>query len=243
MSTDDRHIGRFLPKRGDAYDTSKESIATALAERQKAFQAEFDAINDPLRRFASIVGAAYAKCRLSTFVVDASWTADETRRATAVREAISVALSRIDEFHAKHRQIVFYGPPGVGKDHLMSAMMWQSFRTGRSVRWLNGTKFHGIVRDQSNYSTMRPIGEWTQDFVRPDVLALSDPDIGGVSPMFYHVIDARARVSRPTWITLNATNEQDIAARLGMANWDRLRKDAWIIHCDWPSARRPVRFV
>ena len=48
---------------------------------------------------------------------------------------------------------------------------------------------------------------------------------------------------KPTWITINGDSEQYIENRLGSRIYDRLRQNAWVIHCDWASRRKPRAIV
>jgi DNA replication protein DnaC len=75
-------------------------------------------------------------------------------------------------------------------------------------------------------------------------VGISDPvpPVGEMTPWqttaLYRLTDARYRAGRATWVTINATSLDDINARLTTPIFDRLRHDAELIHCNWPSYRK-----
>lgn len=228
----------------------------ALQERIAAREAEIDREWNDLRnpsyekRFAGIVGSAYAECRLDNYRTTGDervvWSAMETAKADRIIEQLAAVGKDIRNAVENYgRGIVWYGKPGVGKDHLAAAMMWHAFRAGLSVKWINGTKFGLFVRDQLNFDTQQPAGLWLRQWTAPAVLTISDPDgesnkfSGDVREQLYNVIDARIRDRKPTWITINGSSESDLSSRLGLRIWDRLRQSAWLLHCNWPSGRKP----
>lgn len=222
-----------------------------FAKRDAEKDAEWESLRNPSRekRFGAIVGTAYAECRLENYrtVGDERviWTTVETARAEKILDQLRAVAQDIRRAVDHGRQIVWYGKPGVGKDHLAAAMMWSAFRSGLSVKWINGAKFALLVRDQLNFDSQQPAGVWLRQWTSPDVLTISDPDgehgkiSGDVREHLYNVVDHRSRDRKPTWITINGTSENDLANRLGPRIWDRLRQSAWILHCNWPSGRKP----
>jgi DNA replication protein DnaC len=221
-----------------------EQLAQAKLERDAAELAWVRSFNDPMHRFRNVVGKAYAECRFSNFR-----TTD--KHGQAIQSALRVVnrlkgvAEHIGEAVKAMRQIVLYGKPGVGKDHLIAALLWEAQQAGCSIKWANGERFAALVRDQLDYQSKIPDRVWLRQWIEPAVLALSDPDGEAskipdpVKQRLYDVVDARIREGRPTWITINGDNESHIESRIGARIHDRLRQNAWVLHCDWESGRRP----
>lgn len=227
-------------------------LESRIASRQAEMEREMRDLTNPSpeKRFAGIVGHAYASCRLTNYRTTGDelviWTPQESARAMKIVEQMAAVAKDIRRAVKDHgRQFVLYGKPGVGKDHLAAALMWSAFSAGLSVKWINGAKFALLVRDQLNFDSQQPAGVWLRQWTTPDVLTISDPDgehgkiNGDVREHLYNVIDHRSRDRKPTWITINGTSEQDLSNRLGPRIWDRLRQSAWILNCNWPSGRKP----
>ena len=84
--------------------------------------------------------------------------------------------------------VVLAGPPGTGKDHLLTALMWQACKFGFSVEWVNGLDLFAEYRDAIDGSTTESallagyVRARCADDQRPDS-ALGDSNTGtsGVS--------------------------------------------------------------
>ena len=143
--------------------------------------------------------------------------------------------------------IVLYGPVGTGKDHLAFAVCRLAIMQGKTVRWVNGQQWFGLVRDAID--TSKTEASLISDLTQPDLLCLSDPlpPIGALTQhqatMLYRVVDARYCRAVPTICTVNVKDGKEADERMGAATWDRLTHDAWRIHCSWPTYRKPQRDV
>lgn len=246
-----RKPGLSLAQLAELAPEKTPELEARIAARNAVAEQEMRDLSNPSheKRFAGIVGTAYADCRLETYRTTGDerviWTPVETVRAAKIVEQLKSVSSDIRRAVEHGRQIVWYGKPGVGKDHMAAALMWSAFRAGLTVKWINGAKFALLVRDQLNFDSQQPAGLWLRQWTSPDVLTISDPDgehgkiSGDVREHLYNVVDHRSRDKKPTWITINGTSEQDLSSRLGPRIWDRLRNAAWILNCDWPSGRKP----
>lgn len=243
----DAFSGVLRSRKISVREWTPEQIARFQDEKAKRDQADREqllAINSPEHRFRNVVGKAYAECRFSNFR-----TTDKhgqtIQSALRVVTRLKGVAEHIDEAVKAMRQIVLYGKPGVGKDHLIAALLWEAQQAGHSIKWASGERFAALVRDQQDYHTRDTDRVWRKQWVDPDILTLSDPDgeasrlPDAVKQSLYDVVDARVREGRPTWITINGDNETHIESRLGARIYDRLRQNAWVLHCDWESGRRP----
>lgn len=139
------------------------------------------------------------------------------------------------------RGLIFFGFVGTGKDHLMAALLYHAASLGISAQWMNGQAFYGASRDRmdSGESERRAFAE----LLTPEILAISDPvpPAGNLSAwnvsQLYRLIDERYRALKPTWASLNATNEADADKMLSAPVWDRLRENAEMFPCFWQSFR------
>jgi DNA replication protein DnaC len=138
--------------------------------------------------------------------------------------------------------VLFIGPPGTGKDHLMVALCRAAILAGRTVRWENGQDLWGSVRDA--ISDDKNEAAMIRSYVSCDVLALSDPlpPRGEMSPhqiaTLFRIIDGRYSNLRPTWVTLNVANRVEAEERMGAQIIDRLAHGSLAVICNWPSYRK-----
>lgn len=148
---------------------------------------------------------------------------------TPVIEALRTA--NVADMVKDGRGIVLLGSVGTGKDHLLAAM-----------RWLSGPEFYGDLRDRMDTGDSED--QRFHELKRPKVLAISDPipPVGGPTAwnvsQLYRLLDRRYRDLRSTWMTLNATSERDADELLSAPIWDRLRENALVLKCFWPSYRQ-----
>ena len=186
------------------------------------------------RRLERLIGQRYEGCRVDSFK-----TSLEAQRK--VRDAVRKYGKDITARVAAGTNIVLYGPPDTGKDHLLVGLLYQACKYSHSIGWVNGMDLHGEIRDAMD-------GETTESYIlkkytEPTVLAISDPvppwgDLSKFQAVFlFRLIDARYRAMKPTWVTVNATKGEELEGRIGEQVVDRLRDGALTLHCDWPSYR------
>ncbi len=199
-----------------------------------------------VRQWELLRGCRYANCTVDNF--DA--TSDVQRAVKAqVRELTSV--SRVKEILGNGNNVIFFGPPGTGKDHLMSAMLRRMVLGGFSLHgvkkdsklsltWTTGPELLSKFRDFEDRETMKYLQ-------RVGVLAVSDPVVSESLTAFqaerwYELADARYNAMRPTFMTANIANSKDLERLMSPQIADRLRHNAIPIHCNWPSYRKVTTY-
>jgi DNA replication protein DnaC len=162
-----------------------------------------------------------------------------------VIDRLNALAGQLEAFTGKGSGLIFYGPAGTGKDHLAAAMLYRAAGLGISARWVSGMELFGDFRDNmGDHSKGLREGEILERWTRPKVLCISDPipPVGPPSPwnvqVLYRLIDRRYHLRRSTWATLNVVTAEDADAKLTAPVFDRLRHDAELIPCFWPSFRQ-----
>lgn len=208
------------------------------ADERETQRAELRRRQDLFQRWKELLFAAgnrYRDCTLENF------------EANGIKQQAIVNMLR--EYIAADcpENVVLYGPVGTGKDHLAFAICRSAIKAGKTVRWVNGQSWFGIVRDAMD--TDRSEASLIADLARPELLCLSDPlpPVGVLTQfqatMLYRLVDARYSRGVPTICTVNVGSDSEADERMGAATWDRLCHDSWKLHCNWPSHRKPVREI
>jgi DNA replication protein DnaC len=149
---------------------------------------------------------------------------------------------------AEGRGLLFLGPKGTGKDHFAIALLYLAARLhGLEGRWVNGHRWFGELLDRMKLKGAEgAIGYEVERLAKPSILVISDPIVPQrecLAPwhaeMLYDLVNRRYHHMRSTWLTLNADNPTEAAAKLGGLAFDRLQDRAKIITCYWPSYREP----
>jgi DNA replication protein DnaC len=159
---------------------------------------------------------------------------------------------------ADGRNLLFFGPVGTGKDHLLAYALYRAARNftptseaaerlggrphaGYFCRFLTCQEFYGKSRDLMD--SRKSEDHFISELATPKILALSDPvpPVGEISPwnvaQLHRLVDRRYRAMKSTWMTVNASGIEDLDSRLSSPVFDRLREGAEILGCEWPSYR------
>ncbi len=180
-------------------------------------------------------GSRYEDCTLDNFHV----TCDTQR---AVVQTLRQYVADLPEMLADGVGLIFNGPPGTGKDHLMAAVMREAVNAGARLKWASGPALFARLRDSLDVDSSTET-EWIATLRSPTVLAISDPlpPTGGLTnyqaAMLYAAIDGRYNMQRSTWLTMNTGGKDDAAKRLTEPILDRLKHGSIVLLCDWPSYR------
>jgi DNA replication protein DnaC len=215
--------------------SDEEIAANAAIDREKERQRRMG----NWRRIADKMGMRYENCRLDTFNFYGS--TDEQKRQHQAIESAADLVKRIQTGFTADDGLVLFGPPGTGKDHILSAGLRAACAAGLSCEWLNGLDFFGDMRDRIDAES--PESKVIRDLAAPDILAISDP-LPPWGPLtnfqaqtLFRVIDRRYRHEKPIWVTINVSGSDEASERIGNAAVDRLKERALTIHCNWPSYR------
>lgn len=135
--------------------------------------------------------------------------------------------------------LILFGTPGTGKDHLAIGMARSCAIRGLSSRSISGQElFAAAERARRN----------GHDAIEPGlktcrILVLSDPLPNAVTPtvpeakLLMQLLDYRYRATLPTIVTANAECEQDLRDAMAGPLEDRLFGGAVTVEMRWPSCR------
>jgi len=194
----------------------------------------------PTKYIDEAVGRRYVGCTFANFDITGK---DSAKKQDALWDAVDYA-KRFREHYEAGRSLVFVGPKGTGKDHLMTAVIRQiasGWKQPGKVVFRDGLKLYAEFRGAfgSHISEDQIIDK----YIAPTLLSISDPlpPVGSLSEhekrMALRIIDGRYRESKPMVVTINAVNRNEINDRLGAQATDRLFEDAIVVRCNWASHR------
>jgi len=202
-------------------------------------------------------GPRYAKCRLENYVAT---TPEQQAALTACKEYGADAKTRI----AAGENVLFLGPCGTGKDHLMMGLAYHAVKDFHTCLWIAGASLWLTYRDAIGIGHVNrhrfrlrefeydefdahlgaSEAQITDKLADVDLLCISDPmPPGGMltdyqADRLYEIIDRRYSHLRPTFATLNVSSRQEAEKLLGVQVVDRLAHDATVVKCYWSSYRQ-----
>lgn len=170
----------------------------------------------------------------------AAYRVYDPRQQIAV-DTVNRVLGRLAEVIDNGEGVLLVGSVGTGKDHFLGCLLYAALDAKCEVKYVNGQEVFGTFRDRID--TGERDEEYFRELTMPGLLAVSDPlpPVGQPGAWdlqnLYRIVDRRYREKRPTWMTMNALSPEDMNAQLSSQVFDRLRHDATIIPCFWPSFR------
>lgn len=229
-SSDPEPIGRILPQL-HAYKGNSAALAQRLDRECAAAE---DKAKLAWGNILGEIGTRYTDAFLH------SWKFTDERQRDVIDQAMKFCVEISANVKAG-RNVVIFGQPGTGKDHILVALMRRAVHEGHSVKWVNGMDLYGDWRDGIGAERSERLSIDT--LAAPDVLAISDPlpPTGALTQfqqaMLFRLIDKRYRNAKPVWITVNVANANEAIERLGAAVVDRLREGSMRLWCNWKSYR------
>jgi DNA replication protein DnaC len=214
----------------------------------KAKEADSQRRQEAARRAARVIalstqlGTRYSpeRVKLDNYVV---YDPRQKGVVAAVR-AISVTIR---DFVKQGRNLALFGTVGTGKDHLLAHLLYCAAREGLFCRYANGRTLFSQFRGTKGEHASGTENDLIEQFVTPDVVAISDPrpstgqNTDYQLDVLYRVLDARYRAMRTTWVTANIDSTAAAGQSLSEPVWDRLQDGAEVLFCDWPSYRERQR--
>lgn len=210
------------------------------ARQREAFE---DLVGQRWEILRSHLGPRYESCRVETFDV----TDADPQYAAAKRQAVAQVreyLADIRENVRTGRNVMFNGPKGTGKDHLMVGMLYEAVHDGANCKWWDGMTLYAELRRCVREKQSE--GPILDKLLKADVVAISDPlpPRGAsvtefIADFMFRLVDGRYRKRRPVWVTENISSREEGEERLAPQIHDRLRDGAIQVRCNWPSYRRP----
>jgi DNA replication protein DnaC len=190
---------------------------------------------DYYKHFRAKRGLRYFECSFDNYEIELE---PQQKAVQALRDYVANG----DENLRKGRNIILFGPKGAGKDHLLVATCRELYKqVGGTVFWEQGLDLFK--------PTLQVEREWAEilDDIPPrkvaDFLYISDlvPPSGILSERqqaeLFNLVDYRYSNLKPIFVTLNVAKAEEAESRLGAQAVDRLRDNALVIHCNWPSKR------
>lgn len=216
---------------------SPEQIDRDRKAQEQACREEFvRQIDIRWKMFVRDIGERYAECTLDNYQISKDSAEAEDQSSVVER------LRRHVEKPTNGKSVVFFGPAGTGKDHLMVALCRAAIHRGAIVKWVNGMDLYGDIRDAMD--SEKTEASMLAAYTEAGILAISDPlpPWGDLTQhqagMLFRIIDRRYRDCKATWMTANFSDGEEASKRLGVQIIDRMKDGAITLSCDWKSYRK-----
>lgn len=243
------HEASFLRQALRTFQGGSKEFTSAFLDRENRRRTEEyeSELKRRQSRWDQLVPKRYANCTLDNFVVEHPGQAEALAKIRAFAD-------QLDRHVRDGINIVFHGPAGVGKDHVMFgllriAILEAAPRVG-AVHWV-GTEMGRVARQTKAGSSGRvktAVDPFEGRVTDVDILAISDPVLAGEKLQFFelqlcHNLVERAYSYRsPVWVTINATKRAELDEMLTRPVADRILDGAFVVHFNWPSFRKKGEF-
>lgn len=162
--------------------------------------------------------------------------------APAARRALDAAREFADQLDVRGgRAMVFVGPQGVGKSHLLAAIVHAVIdQRGISAVATTGAEIVRDVRATWGHGAERREQDVLNDYIRPDLLAIDEVALSMPSEnerqIMFEVLDVRYQLQRPLLLATNLTAEE-LRVALGARIADRVFEKCRVVAMNLPSWR------
>ncbi|MEW6706610.1 MAG: ATP-binding protein [Pseudomonadota bacterium] len=172
----------------------------------------------------------YLETTFATYVAD-----------TPAQREVLAACSEYASAPAKGwRPLWLVGLPGTGKTHLGAAMVLDSIERGRRAAMVNARQLVRTLRNTWRRDSEETESDAIKRYASVPLLVLDELGVGSGSDaeitQLYDVLDMRYQLCRPLVVISNLL-VTEMRAAVGDRLFDRLRENAKVLMCDWPSYR------
>jgi DNA replication protein DnaC len=183
----------------------------------------------------------YLDCTLENFQTDLPWRAE-------VLQAVRTIERNLEEHLRAGRNLVFAGPCGTGKDHLLAALLRVvvlELLQRPKVVFTRGVDACDSAKARGKNRTVElpTVGKGGGAQV---LLAISDPVISGCplrhyeAKRLFQLVDQQYSRRQPIWTTINAQNRAEADELLTAPVSDRLFANALTVFFDGDTYRQPL---
>lgn len=196
------------------------------------------------KRWIEIVkqaGTRYSDCRIENFQLDGD--REIAQRQRAVLEPLARYTGDIPSVMQSGMGLLLYGPCGTGKDHLMIGAIHKAIDAGIDVLYVYGVQLLNEISSTIGENAKSDLRDIVRKYVQPEILAISDirPPSGNLSGFhkdcLYQIATQRYKNRKPTWMTVNARNKEQVDTSLSPQVVSRFAHAALTLNCEWPDWR------
>ena len=177
----------------------------------------------------------HAKSTVNNFEVEVH------SKAEVVRDRIVKICHEMRQFLIDRKQLFLYGSVGTGKDHLAVACLRQAARCDATVEWAEGLDIYEQIAGA--YSLKRSQSDIYAEYVRPQVLVISDPVFAAnwseaKAEALRKLVRKRYDRKKATWVTCNIPKLSEAESYFGTDTFSRLSERTEFIECRWKDYRQ-----
>lgn len=213
-----------------------ERLMRSVRHEQRTREAEWESIMGTRER--------YLNCTLENFETDQEWRRE-------VLQSVRTIESNLEEHLQAGRNLVFAGPCGTGKDHLMAALLRVvilELRQRPKVFFTRGVDACSAGKGKGKAKPIElPIIE--KGGGAQVLLAISDPVISGCplrvweAKRLFDLVDRQYSRRQPIWTTLNAQDRAEADRLLTVPVADRLFANCITVFFNGETYRQPVEML
>ena len=207
-----------------------------------------------LQRLIEAFGVRYADCSFEGYETEGNHVPVfdtfmcDTRRdanngvAGDKNRALAAAMFHCNNQRESQQNLVLAGTVGSGKDHMLYCILAKLiFHFNCKVKHYRGCNLSAELREGSRSGESEKI---IKACINADVLSISDPippkgDFSEfIMQSLLRIIDNRYANMKPTYMTVNLVDKEQMAKVMGNEMADRILDRSRVIRCNWESYRK-----